>query len=38
MIEKSEKCLKQWKYDSKYKIEWASEFAGDVKGSEETRA
>ena len=23
---------------SKYKIEWASEFAGDVKGSEETRA
>ena len=38
MSEKSEKCLKKKKYDSKYKSEWASEFAGVVKGSEETRA
>ena len=38
MSEKSEKCLKKWKYDSKYKSEWASEFTGVVKGSEETRA
>ena len=38
MIEKFEKCLKKRKYyDSKYKCEWASEFAGVVKGSEETR-
>ena len=28
MSEKSEKCLKKRKYDSKYKSEWASEFAG----------
>ena len=38
MCEKSEKCLKKRKYDSKYKSEWASEFAGVVKGSEETRS
>ena len=38
MSEKSEKCLKKRKYDSKYKSEWASEFAGVVKGSEESRA
>ena len=38
MSEKSEKCLKKRKYDSKYKSGWASEFAGVVKGSEETRA
>ena len=38
MSEKSEKCLKKRKYDSKYNSEWASEFAGVVKGSEETRA
>ena len=38
MSEKSEKCLKKRKYDPKYKSEWASEFAGVVKGSEETRA
>ena len=38
MSEKSEMCLKKRKYDSKYKTEWASEFAGVVKGSEETRA
>ena len=37
MSEKSEKCLKKRKYDSKYKSEWASEFAEVVKGSEETR-
>ena len=38
MSEKSEKCLKKRKYDSKYKSGWASEFAGVVKGSEETMA
>ena len=38
MSEKSEKCLKKRKYDSKYKSEWAFEFAGVVKWSEETRA
>ena len=27
----SEKCLKKRKYDSKYKSEWASGFAGVVK-------
>ena len=37
MSEKSEKCLKKRKYDSKYKSEWASEFAEVVKRSEETR-
>ena len=37
MSEKSKKCLKKRKYDSKYKSEWAPEFAGVVKGSEETR-
>ena len=37
MSEKSEKCLKRRTYDSKYKSEWASEFAEVVKGSEETR-
>ena len=37
MSEKSEKCLKKRKYNSKYKSEWASEFAEVVKGSEETR-
>ena len=31
MSEKSEKCLKKRKYDSKYKSEWASEFAGVVR-------
>ena len=30
--------MKKRKYVSKYKSEWASEFAGVVKGSEETRA
>ena len=38
MSEKSEKCLKKRNHDSKYKSEWASEIAGVVKGSEETRA
>ena len=37
MSKKSEKCLKKRTYDSKYKSEWASEFAEVVKGSEETR-
>ena len=37
MSERSEKCLKKRKYDSKYKSEWASEFAEVVKGSEVTR-
>ena len=36
MSEKSEKCLKKRKHDSKYKT-WASEFAEIIKGSEETR-
>ena len=36
MSEKSEKCLKKRKYDSKYKT-WAFEFAEIIKGSEETR-
>ena len=38
MSGKSEKCLKKKKYDSKYKREWASEFAGVLQGSNETRA
>ena len=37
MSEKFETCLKKRKYDSKYKSEWASEFAEVIKGSEETR-
>ena len=37
MSEKSEKCLKKRKYDSKYMSEWASEFVEVVKASEQTR-